>query len=122
MTKYERKELNALLRKAMLLRDKNRCLRCGKTETLQMSHIYPKGRYRKLEFDLDNVKTLCFGCHIGFWHKNPIEAKFWLDMVVPEDRLKRLRLRSQTSGDGMRNYKLLKLYLQAELKKYRRYN
>lgn len=117
MTKYEKKVLNALLHQLLALRDKV-CLHCGNTQTLQMSHIYPKGTYRKLEFDPDNVKYLCFRCHFHWWHKNPLEAQEWLKTAIPKKRLDRLRLRSQTSGDGMREYKLLKIMLEQEIKKY----
>jgi 5-methylcytosine-specific restriction endonuclease McrA len=117
MTKPEKKVLNELLHQILALRDKH-CLRCGTTQKLQMSHIYPKGRYRKLEFDPDNVKYLCYNCHLNFWHKNPIEANAWLLTAIPEKRLQRLKLRSQTSGDGMRNYKLLKIILEQEIKIY----
>jgi len=117
MTKAEKKELNGLLHELLALRDQV-CLKCGTMQRLQMSHIYPKGRYRKLEFDPDNVKYLCWNCHFNFWHKEPILASEWLNTVIPKARLDRLRLRSQTSGDGSRGYKLNKLYIENEIKKY----
>lgn len=116
MTKHERKELNKLIHQILELRDKC-CLRCKTREKLQASHIYPKGVYRKLEFDVDNIKFLCWRDH-WWWHKNPLEAAEWIKTIMPKERLDRLRLRSQTSGDGMRNYKMLKMYLKQELGRY----
>ena len=84
--------LDTLLREACFARDGYKCIRCGKTERLAPSHIYPKGRYRKMRWILDNVLTMCFGCHIHFWHKNPIEAHEWLQTAIPKERLDKLRL------------------------------
>lgn len=113
ITKYQKEVLNGLLHEILLLRDKQ-CLRCSKPQ-FQASHIYPKGRYRKLEFDSQNIIALCYSCHIHFWHKNPIEAHDWLKQTLPKDWLDKLKLRSQTSGDGSRDYKTLKVFLNLEL-------
>lgn len=113
----QKKTLNALIHELLLLRDK-KCLRCG-NPNFQASHIYPKGRYKKLEFDPDNIKALCFSCHLGWWHKNPIEAHEWLNLILPKERLARLKLRSQTTGDGSRDFKVLKLVLENEIKQLR---
>jgi len=114
MTKGEKKVLNGLLHKILEKRD-GRCLKCGKTEW-QMSHIYPKGRYRSMEFDPDNVKALCYACHLHWWHKNPIEAHEWLQIRMSDARLKRLKLMSQTTNKI--DYKLIRLFLEQTLKEY----
>ena len=114
-TPSQKKILYALIHKIIELRDK-KCLRCGKPD-FQMSHIYPKGRYRSMEFDPDNIKALCFSCHLGWWHKNPMEARDWLVTVIPRERLARLKLMSQTSGAKF-DYKLQRLFLEQELKRY----
>lgn len=118
MTKYEIKELRKLQRQACLARDNNCCLRCGKTDRLCASHIYPKGKYRKLEFNPENVKTLCFSCHIMWWHKHPLEASEWLKTAIPELRLKRLHLQSITTDKTILDYNLIKLDLEREIEKY----
>lgn len=41
-------------------------------------------------------------------------AHEWINELMPTV-MHRLKLRSQTTGDGSRNYKVLKLILQAEL-------
>ena len=46
--------------------------------------MFPKGAYPRLEFCVDNVKTLCMYCHLRWWHKNPIEAYEWFTAKFPE--------------------------------------
>lgn len=116
ISKIERKELNSLIREILVLRDK-KCLRCGTTEKLQGSHIWPKGHYRKLEFDSDNIIFLCYRCHFYFWHKSPLAAAEWIKTVIPLERYNRLKLRAYVTGEGSRDYKLIKLVLQDELNK-----
>lgn len=115
ISKGQRKVLNGIIHEILVLRDKV-CLRCGTTERLQASHIYPKGTYKKLEYDSENIKFLCWRCHFTWWHKHPLEAAEWIKTAIPKERYDRLKLRSQTSGDGSRDYKVLKLFLEQELK------
>ena len=118
MTKSQKTELNKLLHQACVLRDSGRCLRCGTSEKLQMSRIYPKGTHRKMEYDLDNVKTLCWNCHFNWWHKSPVEAWRWLEKTISKERLTRLDIRANTVDKSPQDFKLLKIYLQQEIKKY----
>lgn len=120
MTASQKKELNKLLRELIGLRDGERCLRCHTTDRLQMSHIYPKGKHRRLEHEPENVKLLCVGCHLYWWHKNPVEAWEWLTTVLNPERIKRLRLRANTVDKSPFDYKLYKLFLQSEIKKLKR--
>ena len=93
ITKYQKAKLNGLLRELIKKRDGYRCLRCdkdGEHNVLHSSHIYPKGSNRGLEFDLDNLKFLCFHCHYYWWHKHPIEAGDWIKRKLPKNRLRRL--------------------------------
>lgn len=114
-SKHQTAVLRKLQHEACVLRDK-KCCKCGRTQKLQASHVYPKGTHRSMEYDLDNVKTLCYCCHIHWWHKNPIESATWFNEKYP-DRAKRLKLMSQTSH-GVPDYNLIKLYLEQEIKKY----
>lgn len=117
----QKKTLNGLIHEILVLRDVC-CLRCGATENLQASHIYPKGTYRKLEFDSWNIIFLCFRCHFHWWHKHPIAAAEWIQTAIPKERYDRIKLRSQTSGDGMRDFKTLELILRLELNALKRKN
>lgn len=82
-----------------------------------MSHIYPKGRYRNVEYDPRNVKALCYACHLHFWHKNPIEAHEWLKTVRTASELETLKLAANSYG-GKMDYNLTRLYLESEVKRY----
>lgn len=70
-----------------------------------------------MEFEYENIKSLCFSCHICFWHKSPIEAHEWLQTVIPKERLQRLKLMANTYM-GKLDFKLHKLYLEKELAKF----
>jgi len=108
-------ELDVLAREVVYLRDGKCCVRCGRTAQLAPSHVYPKGKYTRLRHDTDNILTLCFACHICWWHKNPIEASQWFGDKYP-DRAKKLKLRSQISWKGPSDYQGWKLLLKNELK------
>jgi 5-methylcytosine-specific restriction endonuclease McrA len=59
------------------------CLRCGKTNYIQASHILPKGKHPRLRFEVLNIIPLCRGCHIFFWHRSATEASKWLEEKLP---------------------------------------
>ena len=118
LTKSEKKEIKRLLRELVVARDGEKCLRCGRTDTLQMSHIYSVGQEKKLEYDEDNLKLLCLRCHLYWWHKEPLEASEWIKKVIPKERLQRLHLRKISNAKNPMDYKLLKLYLENKIKEY----
>lgn len=120
MTKTERKKLNVLLHQLVRLRDGEQCLWCGGGGVLQLSHIYPKGKYRKLEFDPLNLKLLCLGCHLYKWHRSPLEAQEWLKTVIPPERLAYLRDMSNKIIKAPLNFKAIKEQLEEEIKHYER--
>jgi len=111
MTKQQKSTLNKLVREYVILRDK-RCLRCGKTNNLHASHIYPKGKYRKMQFNVNNVKALCLGCHLYWWHKSPIEAKEWAEKTLGKRRLNKLKKQANTINKNKLDYKELKSELE----------
>ena len=117
MKKAEKVKLNKLVRELCLLRDKC-CLRCGKSTTLQASHIYPKGKYPKMQFNPDNVKILCLGCHLYWWHKHPIEAKEWAQKTLGGRRLNKLKKQANTINKSLWNFKEIKKQLEKELEQY----
>lgn len=108
------KQLDAMCRRITVeLRDKNKCCHCGKTEALSASHVFPKGTYKRLRWDIDNVKALCYRCHMHWWHKDP-EASDWFKAKYPE-RWERLKLLKDTAGYIDRF--AIKLYLEQEIKR-----
>lgn len=76
-------ELDLLVRERVLVRDRHRCVKCGKSERLQAAHILPKGRYPRLRFEAKNILTLCVGCHLYWAHKDPITFVAWLGDKYP---------------------------------------
>lgn len=83
--------LKRLRARVCFIRDDHKCVRCGRTDTLAPAHIYPQGRYPRMKWMLPNIITLCYACHIHWWHKNPLEAAEWIKTVLPEDRLQQLK-------------------------------
>lgn len=67
---------------SLRVRLRNKCERCGKTENLQCAHIISR-TYQQVRWDEDNALCLCAGCHIYWWHKEPIEAARWLEEHWP---------------------------------------
>lgn len=116
MNKNEKAALYALLRELISLRDGEHCLRCGKRDRLQLSHIYPKGTHRRMEFEPDNLKFLCVGCHLFFWHKSPVEAWAWLESAIPKKRIDRLRLQASVINKSPFDVKLHILWLKDEIR------
>jgi len=110
INKTQRNKLAKLLRQACLARDKYKCIRCGNTQVgeLSASHIYPKGAYPAMRWDLENVKILDYKCHIHFFHKNPLEAAKWIKTAIPKERLDRLLKLSQSTKKGCYDYKIIK--------------
>lgn len=65
-------------------RDDWRCVQCGSKYKLEVDHRIPIRKRRDLAFDLDNLQTLCAGCHsrktadeVGIRKPNPARAA-WL--------------------------------------------
>ena len=113
LSKYEKSVLKELRHNVCIARDGYKCLKCNeKNKPLYASHIYSVGAHKKMEWDIDNVKSLCYQCHILWWHRNPIEANEWLEKNIDKARLDRLKLRSQVIDKTPIDYKLIKIELE----------
>jgi|TARA_R110002110_G_scaffold1500_1_gene6561 5-methylcytosine-specific restriction endonuclease McrA len=117
MKKSEKKKLHSLVREFVMLRDK-RCLKCGKSDRLHASHIYPRGKYPKMQFNLENVKALCVGCHLYWWHKHPIEAREWAEKTLGKALLSRLKKRANTINKEPWNYKDIKHEIEQKIMEF----
>lgn len=91
MPKTKRKrlidQLDILAKKAAKLRDGNICQKCGKYvegANAHGSHVVPVSAGMKLRWDLQNIKTMCFHCHMNWWHKDPRKASEWFKEKFPE--------------------------------------
>ena len=118
MTKAQKNKLNKLGREYIILRDKV-CLRCGKSGNLHASHIYPKGKYRKMQFNVENVKALCLACHLYWWHKSPIEAKDWAEKVLGKNRLNKLKKEANSINKNKLDFKKLKSELETKIGEFK---
>ena len=113
--KSEKKKLHSLVRQYVIQRDKC-CLKCGKSDRLHASHIYPRGKYPKMQFNLENVKALCIGCHLYWWHKHPIDAREWAEKTLGKALLMRLKKQANRINKEPWNYKDIKHEIEKELK------
>jgi 5-methylcytosine-specific restriction endonuclease McrA len=77
------KVADALITALVFDRDENKCVRCGGTNALAPSHILSRGKYKRMRWVPENILTLCSGCHIFWWHKEPIAAARWLEQKFP---------------------------------------
>lgn len=75
-------------------RDGYRCRRCGKkhkenSRGLHAAHIIPR-RYKSIRWHLDNLISLCFGCHRWF-DENKWDSIRWIEKELGEDKVNWLR-------------------------------
>lgn len=68
-----------------------------------------------MEHDEWNVKLLCSGCHIFWWHKSPIEAWEWLRETLPKERLGYLKQRANSIDKTRYDFKKKKAELEARI-------
>lgn len=59
------------------------CQKCWSKTSLQCSHIISDARSTRLSVHPENMKLLCYKCHIHRRHKNPNEAQERLDEKRP---------------------------------------
>ena len=98
------KKLDVVFSKFIRQRDK-KCLRCGRTDTLQCAHIAGRrslaGRWNE-----DNAITLCYACHLRWSHQQPLEFVEWLKENYPHYYEGALEVRRTT----VKNLNLEELY------------
>ena len=122
MRRYSKKSpvkaLDKLLHQVVKARD-GKCMlaaaglgKCG--GHLQVSHIYPKGRYQAMRYRLENVLLSCWRHHENSspdsWHSNPMIYAAWFNRAYPQ-LAEKLALMARVPGKVDR--KLDRLYLEA---------
>jgi hypothetical protein len=65
---------------------------------------------------LENILTLCYACHIHWWHKNPLEAAKWFKGKYPALQRKMLKMSQQYLSENDRVK--IKTYLIKQIAKY----
>jgi len=81
------KQLEDVIRIYIRKRDNNLCQKCSKQvfgSNSHVSHVIPKSRGNFLRFNEQNLKLLCSGCHLQYWHLNPLEAGEWFANKFPK--------------------------------------
>ena len=68
------KENCEIAKKIAKQRDWYICQHCGRKDNIHWSHVINEARDHRLACDPDNIKALCYNCHLNWWHKNPVEA------------------------------------------------
>jgi len=82
LKKKLKKKLDQAVRLRVIDRDGGICQRCGKAGN-QVSHVISR-RNLNLRWDMTNLKLMCVGCHIYWWHKSPLEAVDWFKGKFPD--------------------------------------
>ena len=80
-------KLEKLVKDIVKKRDKNTCQKCLKVvkgSNCHASHVIPVSRDMRLAFDPENLKVLCYHCHINWWHKHPLESGIWYAGKFPD--------------------------------------
>lgn len=112
------KENDGLVRQIVFARDKEQCVRCGRRDgetVLQMAHVLPKGKYRRMRFMTINGLCLCIADHLYWAHKDPIGFRDWFVEKYPE-RHSTLMLWSRQAPKL--DLKQIRIELQIELRYY----
>lgn len=107
-------ELDGLVHVLVVARDGGKCLKCGGTDRLAAAHIFSKGPYARLRFELLNVLTLCYRCHIHWAHKSPHDFVAWIERMWPG---REMMLRQMIATAPKLDLKLLRIGLQIEVSK-----
>jgi len=98
-----KKKLELAVKTYVKERDKFTCQFCDKVvsgSNCHASHIIPVSADGRMAFDPDNLKVLCYHCHMNFWHKNPLEAtdKFTKKFPGRYEKLQEKHLSNQKKG------------------------
>ena len=84
-----RKDLDTIFSQYIRRRDKV-CRKCGTNQNLQNSHIMSRVS-QNLRWDERNAMTLCYKCHLCWWHKEILEAAEWCKIEIGEELYNSLR-------------------------------
>jgi 5-methylcytosine-specific restriction endonuclease McrA len=106
------KQLDALCREVVFLRDEGKCRKCGKTAT-DWCHVHTRGTHAT-RWELDNSWAGCRGCHMNFWHKQPMHAARWWKKEIGAARYDDLMLKTSVKGRGGVNFHAVRAYLEQE--------
>jgi 5-methylcytosine-specific restriction endonuclease McrA len=105
------KELDALCREVVFLRDGGKCRKCGRSDGLMdWAHVYSR-RFRVTRWLPANSMVLCRTHHL-WWHQSPTEAIEWWKSQVGPEIARRLEVMKRAAKAGPS--RLVKLSLERE--------
>lgn len=88
-------------------RDKFICQKCGKKvegQNAHGSHILNEGAYPLMSAEVCNLLTMCYFCHINWWHKSPHDATDWFNEKWP-GRIQELRAMNEEKKKHLIDWK-----------------
>ena len=121
MTKQEKRYLDSLWAELIKNRVEGKCEKCGLPG--QNAHHLVGRRNYAVRYDLENGVYLCSGCHSlrkDSAHQNPLDFMEWLEKYKGKKFITDLKMRSNFYYKP--DFKITRLYLKTELKKYERTN
>ena len=70
-----------------------------------------------MQFDVENVKALCVGCPLYWWHKHPREAKECAVKALGRARLNKLKKQANTINKTPLDFKEIESELKNKIGK-----
>ncbi len=95
-----------MVKKVVYLRDHGQCQHCFKRlegKNAHTSHVIPKSVGGGVRYIIDNLKLLCYHCHINWWHVNPCESGEWFKQTFPKrwEKLEKMQRRRSYRVDDL---------------------
>lgn len=91
-----KKELDRLASQQARQRDSYICKRCGVVhKAVHAAHIFSRSNLAT-RWDLENIITLCYFCHIMWSHRQPLEFAEWIKEKIGVKKYNKLRKKSQS--------------------------
>ncbi len=98
---------------SLIIRRRGQCEKCGRGNNLQCSHIHTRTKM-SVRWDILNAFCLCSGCHLYWWHKNPIDAAEFTKKKLGEEEYDALNYRAE----ALKQWSIEEMeYLLSEFKK-----
>lgn len=108
-----RTKLDKLVKEFVKKRDNYTCQHCGKhleKNDCHGSHVIPVSAGLGWAYDPMNIITMCFHCHINWWHKNPVEAGDWFKETFPDTWKHLEEKRNIYMNRPIKDFQLAELY------------
>lgn len=91
-------------------------MRCGSLDNLQCSHVASR-KNNAGRWDEHNALTLCVGCHLYWWHKEPVEASEWIKQRFPAFYERSLQVKQEIFKPSLEELLLLRNHWKNEVER-----